>query len=108
MPLVRRKEARTIMRKREVLGVRYDEIESIHRAACSQRKNARDDASIDNHSRSLKIVYMWIVGSAIGNLRPFLNLLLNNRSWIDDLNLSSFIVSFYIVLSAGWSAQLPI
>jgi len=50
-------------------------IESIHREACSQRKNACDDTSIDNHSRSPKIVYMWaaiykplwIVGSAIGS-----------------------------------------
>src|SRR6218665_853427 len=58
-------------------SVRYDEIESMNREVCSQRKNACDDVSIDNHSRSPKTLYMWaaickplwIVGSAIGNLR---------------------------------------
>src|SRR6218665_3266964 len=101
MPLVRRKEARTIMSKREVLGVRYDEIESIHREACSQRKNACDDASIDNHSRSPKTLYMraaicqplWIVGSAIGNLRPKFNALLYNTDKTNYASVNAYLQS---------------
>ena len=45
------------MSKREVLGMTRSKA-FMNREACSQRKNACDDASIDNHSRSPDIVYV--------------------------------------------------
>jgi len=76
MPLVRRKEARTIMSKREVLGMTRSKA-FIVKLAVKERTHVIHDASIDNHSLSPKTFYMWaaickplwIVGSAIGNLR---------------------------------------